>query len=118
METIKNTSIVIGGGDFNEWKNYVKKKIPPDYSVETPVFRWGKKGDFTTLSTWSVVLESKAVIDHIITCDVHRTILEDYNWDFVNPKNGYAGRQDKDYKSDLLCLPDHAILCGEIYFDF
>ena len=37
----------------------------------------------------------------------------DYYWDFVNKRNGYGNRTRSDVLSDLIGVPDHAVLVAE-----
>lgn len=128
LQTLKlnDEDYVICGGDFNEWNRYVQKNIMM-LTVSTPNVNLGSNpfpntsAKDSTISTWSAVLKNKntkitgkALIDHVATKNFSKIYLEDYCWDFVNITNGYLNRTDKDYKSDLFHLPDHAILKGKV----
>lgn len=115
-------SYVLCAGDFNVWKNPLSKKLTiSTNNIFTPKYSM-IPGDFNTLTTWSAVIKKpktnvigKALIDHIITISIGMHSAE-YNWDFVTFDNGYGNRKPEDYKSDLLGLPDHAILLAELEF--
>lgn len=52
--------------------------------------------------------------DHIITSFEKAKFKNvDYYWDFVNKRNGYGNRTRSDVLSDLIGLPDHAVLVAE-----
>ena len=119
LSSLPVDSHIICGGDFNEWQNPICKKLHPLINVNTPKY-FMKPNNFESLSTWSAVLKNKngisgkAIIDHFLSKNISKITLYAYLWDFVNIQNGYADRQDWDYKSDLHSLPDHGILLGEI----
>lgn len=120
LKSLKNTNILCAG-DFNVWKNPLSEKLAinldnifsPEYSM--------KPGDFNTLDTWSAVIKNpktnligKALIDHIVAIGIRiHSYSVEYNWDFVTNGNGYENRKPEDYKSDLIGLPDHALLLAE-----
>ncbi len=118
---IKSNSMIVGGGDFNAWKNYVQKKLQQkklqQINVITPPYTM-KPNDFSTLDNWSAIPKDKdgkigkALIDHFITSESGMITPNRYSWDFVSKENGYKDLKPEDYKSDLLYLPDHAILSG------
>ena len=119
LNSLPKNDLVICGGDFNEWANPIKAKIPTGYSVNTPRYKM-IPNDFQSLSTWSAVPKNKntektgkAIIDHIVSKNILSVSLSDYLWDFVSKDNGYGSRKSDEYKSDLPCLPDHGILIGE-----
>ncbi|MCI2105268.1 MAG: endonuclease/exonuclease/phosphatase family protein [Intestinimonas sp.] len=120
LKSLKNTNVLCAG-DFNVWKKPLSKKLgiisdnifTPKYAMEF--------GDFNTLDTWSAVIRNpktdvvgKALIDHIVTIgiEMHSDSIV-YDWSFVTNGNGYGNRKPEDYKSDLIGLPDHAILFAE-----
>lgn len=119
FSSLPSESLIICGGDFNEWQKHIKQKLPSDIKVNTPRYSMCKN-NFDSLTTWSAILKSKngdlgkALIDHFLTRNISQITLYDYLWDFINIHNGYGNRQDYDYKSDLHSLPDHGILFGEI----
>lgn len=119
LKSLPLDSHIICGGDFNEWQNPIRKKLHPLINVHTPRYSM-QPNNFESLSTWSAVPQNKngksgkAIIDHFLCKNISKITLYDYLWDFVNIQNGYADRQDCDYKSDLHSLPDHGILLGEM----
>lgn len=124
---------VICAGDFNVWSSFIVGNNkgqwnlkPTDYDFRTPTNTWSnsKYSPKNEPSTWSHVGKGKAdilyksLIDHIVTKGV--TIIKEklnYSWDFVNENNGYGNLNPEDYKSNLVGLPDHAILSATIKFN-
>lgn len=121
---LTDNDYIFGGGDFNEWKNPIQKKVN-FLSIHTPKVDLGDKpfevssAKESTISTWSAILTKKdgstgkAVIDHVATKNCSYVMLEDYCWDFVKKENGYGDLTATDVLSDVLYHPDHAILLGE-----
>ncbi|MGN0494773.1 MAG: endonuclease/exonuclease/phosphatase family protein [Lachnospiraceae bacterium] len=71
-------------------------------------------------SQYSIVTDYKGYIshtkdDHMIT-DLPKELCRvcKYKWDFVNERNGYGKRNSSNVLSDLIGLPDHAILVTEV----
>lgn len=119
MDSLPEKSKILCAGDFNEWKNHVANKLGRNLTVFTPSFEM-ETNDFDTVNTWSAVLKNKAtgktgkaLIDHIIAKNIKVT-NEEYTWDFVNKSNGYGAAMPEDYKSNMIGLPDHAILTATI----
>lgn len=53
--------------------------------------------------------------DHIISSfKKDKFQKQDYYWDFVSKRNGYGKRSKSDVLSDLIGLPDHAVLIAEL----
>jgi hypothetical protein len=121
LKTLENSNVLCAG-DFNVWKTPLSKKLKLDktskYNIFTPEYSM-VDGDFNTLDTWSAVIKNskdevgKALIDHIIAKGLGIKDLK-YSWDFVSEKNGYGNLKPEDYKSDLVGLPDHAILSATV----
>lgn len=120
LDSIHADNKIICNGDFNEWKNHMCDKLGKDYIVCTPRYQMGEWQNYDTLDKWSAIVknkqtgkESKSLIDHIVVKNV-KVSNEDYQWDFVTTINGYGDLKPEDYKSNLVGLPDHAILTANI----
>lgn len=111
LNKIENHFICMG--DFNVWDSCLEKHIQ-NKNLRKQKKKWVKKGDFKSLTEWSYVFqnENKAPLDHVIYKGVNLKKY-DYIWSFVKNKNGYNNRNSEDYKSDLIGIPDHAILYAE-----
>lgn len=126
LEYINNKVICIG--DFNTWASYIANfdkwnLLPKDYSIHSPGLYKDQNNYYRNswdlsnncVAKWSFVHKNggKAPLEHIIAKNVTVT-TKDYSWDFVNKNNGYDFRMCESYKSDLIGLPDHAVLKAEI----
>ena len=121
---------VICIGDNNATPRFLWKEIKSkckDYKLDSPSYNTDNdtyKRNNKEYCCWSYVHKDgegidkgKASLDHIISNGLTVT-SSDYLWDFVNEENGYKKDhviiQPEDYKSDLVGLPDHAILIAEV----
>lgn len=112
LKKINNRFICMG--DFNAWDSYMEECLN-DKVMYKQKQKWKMKHkDFKSLTEWSYVFQNgnKAPLDHIICKDIN-LVTYDYIWSFVKNKNGYGYRRPEDYKSDLIGIPDHAILYAE-----
>lgn len=113
--------IVVCMGDFNAywsdetgsiWKSKKNTTLPKTskiFDIETP--DWNLKKN-----SFSYVLPGKKArnIDSLIYKGVSLVKEFEYEWGFVSKKNGYGQLEACDEKSNLIGLPDHAILSGMI----
>lgn len=103
------------GSIWNKKENYTLPKTSESFELHTPKWNYEK-------NHFSYVLENNSLVsfDHVITRGIKITPASmQYDWSFINKENGYyKSCNDKvltpsDYKSDLIGLPDHAILVAD-----
>lgn len=131
LKTIGKDEVVMISGDFNhgaikyesdENYNYednsrkdynyqMMRKLFKDLNLDSHTPDYGSYG---RKFSWVMKFQNiKVKEDHIITKKVKVTSI-DYLWDFITSENGYGNLKPEDYKSNLIGLPDHAILTATI----
>lgn len=93
------------------WREVERKR---KWSLLTPDQGLGYNSQYSIVTDYEGYI-SHTKDDHMITnlpkelCRVCK-----YKWDFVNERNGYGKRNSSNVLSDLIGLPDHAILVTEV----
>ena len=96
-------------GDFNLWDTYAKNQlsVPEEYRIHAPIHQ----DDTKNLSKWSYVFEKegRAPLDWVIVKNIEVKAI-DYSWEFLKQ----IGKEEGEYKSNYIGIPDHAQLIVEI----
>lgn len=127
IESLGKEAAIFCAGDFNAWGSYLVNKDkwdlkPHNCELYSPGLYIDNNGVYRNtyinnqLAEWSFVQANGArtPLDHIFVSENCSCLYTKYYWGFVNRTNGYGNRTGEDYLSDLIGLPDHAVLLGEV----
>ncbi len=130
----ENYESVIIAGDFNHgqireednedflYEDYLQE--PCSYQKMKKMFKeiecqvCTPKGNNNKTFSWVGMMRDKKKYyikeDHIIISNNISQNTINYEWDFVNKKNGYADLTSNDYKSEFSGMPDHGKLVATV----